>query len=148
MYNSILVPLDGSKRAEAILPHVEQIILPAQGKIVLLMVVEQPFMPERDEVADLSKYQDAFENRKREAVAYLEKIKQAYEKKGYTVELRITVGPVVSVILNIASEIQADVIAMSSHGFGGSERMFYGSTAGGILQRVDRPLLIIRTRRL
>jgi len=38
--------------------------------------------------------------------------------------------------------------AMSSDGLGSATRTFYGSTAAGILQQVDRPLLIIRTQRL
>jgi nucleotide-binding universal stress UspA family protein len=40
MYNKILVPLDGSKRAEAILPHVEQLALGYQAKVILLQVIE------------------------------------------------------------------------------------------------------------
>ncbi|MFO7964123.1 MAG: universal stress protein [Desulfobacterales bacterium] len=148
MYKTILVPLDGSRRAEAILPHVEQITHPKDGQLIFLMVVDQPFLPERDEVADLSRYQEAFEKRKQDALTYLEKIKNKYTAKGFAVDVRVGAGPVVSHILKTGDEMNADVIAMSSHGYGGSERLFYGSTAAGILQRVDRPLLIIRTRKI
>ena len=42
MYNTILVPLDGSKRAEAILPHVEELAQRCDAKVIFLHVVE-PF---------------------------------------------------------------------------------------------------------
>jgi nucleotide-binding universal stress UspA family protein len=35
---------------------------------------------------------------------------------------------------------------MASHGRTGAARVFYGSVAAGVLHRVDRPLLIIRSR--
>jgi len=39
----------------------------------------------------------------------------------------------------------ADLIAMASHGRTGLARVFYGSVAAGILHKVDRPLLLIRS---
>jgi nucleotide-binding universal stress UspA family protein len=35
---------------------------------------------------------------------------------------------------------------MASHGRGGLYRVFYGSVAAGVLHRIDRPLLLVRTR--
>ncbi|MGB8719294.1 MAG: universal stress protein, partial [Desulfobacterales bacterium] len=40
MYHVILVPLDGSKRAEAILPHVEEMARRYDARVVFLGVVE------------------------------------------------------------------------------------------------------------
>jgi nucleotide-binding universal stress UspA family protein len=40
---------------------------------------------------------------------------------------------------------EADLIAMASHGRSGLSRVFYGSVAAGVLHRVDRPLLLIRS---
>ena len=54
-------------------------------------------------------------------------------------------GPVVGTILNVAEREQVDLIAMASHGRTGLARVFYGSVAAGILQQVDRPLLLIRS---
>ena len=42
MYKKILVPLDGSKRAEAILPHVEEMAHRFEAEVILLQVVEPP----------------------------------------------------------------------------------------------------------
>jgi nucleotide-binding universal stress UspA family protein len=40
MYHTILVTLDGSKRAEAILPHVEDLAHRYEAKVILLGVIE------------------------------------------------------------------------------------------------------------
>ena len=48
--------------------------------------------------------------------------------------------------MQIAEKENADLIAMTSHGGGGLTRVFYGIVAAGVLNRVDRPLLVIRSR--
>ncbi len=40
----------------------------------------------------------------------------------------------------------ADLIAIASHGRTGLAQVFYGSVAAGVLQRIDRPLLLIRAQ--
>ena len=40
MYRKILVPLDGSKRAEKILPHVEELARRYKAKVIFLQVIE------------------------------------------------------------------------------------------------------------
>jgi nucleotide-binding universal stress UspA family protein len=55
---------------------------------------------------------------------------------------------VVEAILKAAEQENVDLIAMSSHGRSGLSRVFYGSVAAGLLQRIDRPLLIIRSRKM
>ena len=42
MYQTLLVPLDGSPRAEMILPHVWDLAMQFQSKVIFLMVVESP----------------------------------------------------------------------------------------------------------
>ena len=39
MYKTILVPLDGSARAEAIVRHVEEMALLYKAKVILLQIV-------------------------------------------------------------------------------------------------------------
>jgi nucleotide-binding universal stress UspA family protein len=45
-----------------------------------------------------------------------------------------------------AEKILPHVEELASHGRGGLSKVFYGSVAAGLLHRVDRPLLIIRSR--
>jgi nucleotide-binding universal stress UspA family protein len=54
-------------------------------------------------------------------------------------------GPIVEEIINIADRENVDLIAMASHGRTGLPRAFYGSVAAGILHRIDRPLLLVRS---
>jgi nucleotide-binding universal stress UspA family protein len=66
--------------------------------------------------------------------------------KGIEADRRVVQGPVVEAIISAAESLNADLIAMASHGRGGLGRVFYGSVAAGVLQRIDRPLLLVRAR--
>jgi nucleotide-binding universal stress UspA family protein len=68
-----------------------------------------------------------------------------FKAKGIAAQYRVAMGPVVKEILDSAERENADLIAMCSHGRSGLSRLFYGSVASGVLNRVDRPLLIIRS---
>ena len=53
MYRTILVPVDGSKRAEAIFRHVENLARGNDATVVLLKVEEEPINLEHDEIIDM-----------------------------------------------------------------------------------------------
>lgn len=145
MYTKILVPLDGSPRAEAILPHVEELARRHQAEIVLLRVVELPSIS-GFEGYDPAWHRETLEQLRDEAANYLEEVDQRLKNEGVSVSHQVLNGPVVSCVLQAAEDAGADLIAMASHGRGGIGRVFYGSVAAGILHRVDRPLLLIRAR--
>ena len=146
MYKTILVPLDGSKRAESILPHVTDLAGKYQSTVVLLIVEEPPLLIGYDEVIQVERYIREREQKRSDAQSYLDSLAQALRGKGISTETRVGQGPVVKTIINTAGQITADLVAMSSHGLSGLERAFYGSTAAGVLQNIDRPLLLIRSR--
>jgi len=148
MYNKILVPLDGSKRAEAVLPHAEEMANRYGAEIILLRVEELHVMLEWDEVVDLAKCHEKFDTRKKASESYLAQHEKKFREKGIKVNARVMHGPVVKSILTVAEEMDVDIIVMASHGLSGLPRTFYGSVAAGVLQKIDRPLLIIRTRRI
>ncbi|MFC1577467.1 universal stress protein [Thermodesulfobacteriota bacterium] len=145
MYQKILVPLDGSKRAEKILPHVEELAIRYQTKVIFLQVVEYKTvtMPEG---AFINYSDQEFDETKKQAETYLEGIQGEFRGKKIDSQTHVTHGPVVEGIINIAELEGVDLIALASHGRGGLNRVFYGSVAAGLLHRVDRPLLIIRSR--
>lgn len=147
MYRTILVPLDGSPRAEAILPHVENLAQRYGARVLLLNVdAEPPLLLERDEVVDLQANLAQCRERRRTTAAYLQRIVDNWRDKGLSVDMQIEQGPVVACIIETAHREQADLVAMASHGASGWERTFYGSVAAGVLQQIDRPLLLIRAR--
>jgi nucleotide-binding universal stress UspA family protein len=146
MYKKILVPLDGSERAEAILSHVESIAKCYTAEVILLQVLEPHVLyaspydayPELN-LADV-------EHREPEAEIYLAQLEERFRSQDIDVDHRIERGPVVSAILEAAAEEDADLIAMVSHGRTGLARVFYGSVAAGVLNRIDRPLLLVRSQ--
>lgn len=146
MYKTILVPLDGSQRAEAILPHVENLALRYEAKVVFFRVQEPGFLMGYDEIADMSKYLEARNSQREETEAYLDFLQGQFRKKGIEARWIIGQGSVVAAIISAAERENIHIVAMASHGRGGLSRTFYGSVAAGVLQRIDRPLLLIRSR--
>jgi len=150
MYKTILVPLDGSKRAEAIMPHVEELAKNYHAKVVLLRIAERSyFIPgyhETINIGNIESYQQEYERRKKDAETYLAAWQGEFREKGIESKIVIGNGEIVSDILNTASQENADIIAIASHGRTGLSRAFYGSVAAGVLNGADRPLLIIRSR--
>jgi nucleotide-binding universal stress UspA family protein len=147
MYKTILVPLDGSKRAEAILHHVENLALFLNAKVILFKVAEPSLMLEYDEVIDMSTYLEKSDKQKKDVEYYLTSLQEKIRAKGIEAQILIGHGPVVKAIIDAAEQENAELVAMASHGHGGLLRTFYGSVAAGVLQRIDRPLLLIRSRR-
>ncbi len=146
MYKTILVPLDGSPRAETILPHAVSLAVKYEAKLVLLQVVEPivAMVTPYDMVPYVDK--DAAERTMQEVKSYLAAKEGELRGEGVNAKSVVESGPVVSVILDVAEREQADLIAMASHGRTGLSRVFYGSVAAGILQKADRPLLLIRAQ--
>lgn len=147
MYKTILVPLDGSRRAEAILPHAEEMAMCTKAQVVLMRVIEPtPIVVDPyDPLPAIYETHDV-EFQVRQIEGYLTGIEGGLRERGITACHRVVQGPVVDGIIATAENVQADLIAMASHGRSGLSRVFYGSVAAGVLQRVDRPLLLIRAR--
>lgn len=148
MYTKILVPLDGSERAEAILPHVESQARAYCASVTFLRVVEldrslmSPHAPDQA----VEQAIESIEEQEDEATTYLSALVEDFKAKGIEADFLVERGTIVERIIRIAEREEADLIAIASHGRSGLPRVFYGSVAAGILQRVDRPLLLIRSR--
>lgn len=142
MYSRILVPLDGSPRAEAILPHVIALARAFSAEVVLAQVIEPlPQVTAPGEpmqalpVAAINELTAAAE-------AYLSGIADQLGQQGLRVRSLAPYGPVVEQIIAAAEQEAADLIAIASHGRGGLAQLFYGSVAAALLQRAGRPLLL------
>jgi nucleotide-binding universal stress UspA family protein len=146
MYKKILVPLDGSKRAEAILPHVKNLALCFKAKVIFFIVIEPRHFIEHDEISYTSTYEEKCDHQIKETESYLASLLEQFREEGIKVQTLIGDGPVVKAILDAAKSESADLLAMASHGRSGLSRTFYGSISAGVLQRIDRPLLLIRSR--
>jgi nucleotide-binding universal stress UspA family protein len=147
VYKTILVPLDGSERAERVLPYVEELGLRCAAQIVLLHVID-PFSvvvgPEGADYAELAHQE--LERQKKEAKSYLATIEEKLGGKGIQTGSDVVAGSVVDEVMSAAQRHGADLVTMTSHGRTGLPRVFYGSVAAGVLHRIDRPLLLVRSR--
>jgi nucleotide-binding universal stress UspA family protein len=85
------------------------------------------------------------EQRRKDAERYLQARKGEFREKGIEAKAVVFQGPVVEAIADAAKKEGADLIAIASHGRSGLSQCFYGSVAAGVLHRVDRPLLVIRS---
>lgn len=149
MYDTILVPLDGSKRAEIILTHITELAKKFNSKLILLTVVELNLLKGSGEMAAASMGNFSISEEKvNDAKMYLDHLRDELIQHNLhlQVETRVVVGLPVAVIKEAAEEVDADLIALASHGHGGLARVFYGSVAAAILNQVDRPLFLIRSR--
>ena len=155
MYQTLLIPLDGSPRAEMILPHVWDLAMQFKSKVFFLMVVEPPLqfvnpsLYENSIQADvIHEYLINYKRKKEEIISYLAGFQEVFRKKGIDTGIFVEQGAVVETIISVAQRENADLVAIASHGRTGLSRVFYGSVAAGILQKIDRPMLIIRTRNI
>jgi nucleotide-binding universal stress UspA family protein len=146
MFDIILVPLDGSQRAEAVLPYVEDLALGRKSKVILLQVIE----PSTTMVTpyDMVPYYDTelAERILEEAKMYIKLHQGELQEKGIQAEGLVEQGIVVRTILEVAERNNVNLIAMASHGRTGMARVFYGSVAAGVLHATERPLLLVRAQ--
>lgn len=145
MYTKILVPLDGSERAEAILPHVERIAERFGARVIILMVEVPATMLALDEVVNAGRYLEERVQIRKGITTYATRIIKKLQKKNIEAEFMIRKGPVVQSIVTTAVRENINLVAMASHCRNGWARKFYGSVAAGVLQNIDRPILMIRS---
>ena len=146
MYHNILVPLDGSKMAESILDHVEDLARKDQSKVTLLQVEDAPMMLGRDEVIDTDTYKKNLNRRKERVKSYLLGLIESLEERGIEAHYKIVYGSVIKAIMETAEEEKADLIAIATHGFDVLSRSVFGSVTAALVQKVHCPMLITHRR--
>lgn len=137
----VLVPLDGSPVAEAIVPFVSRIARPLGLEIALVRAV--PRIP--PQVYEGSRVVlDITERLNQEADAYLRTIADRLSASGFRVLTAVRVGDPAAEILAAARECEADLIAMTTHGRGALGRLLFGSVAEAVLRQAPVPVFIVR----
>ena len=149
MFKRILVPLDGSLRAERALAVAARLARRADGTVVLLQAVGIP--PEYSTylygpylAQPKVQGEDVLEAKEAAAKAYIETVRQSDKLAGVKVETKVVVGAAALAIQDIASEENVDLIAMCSHGDTGFKRWVLGSVAQSVSRACQAPVLILR----
>jgi nucleotide-binding universal stress UspA family protein len=145
MYRRVLVPLDGSRLAEGILPFVLQIAGPLDLEVVLVRVVE-PIMTQTLEGTGHAPVDDVAA-RLRDARQYLAPVAEDLRSRGVRVTTDARHGEPLAVLLAAARDSRADLIAMTTHGRSGLGRLLFGSIAEAVLRRAQIPVLTMRLTR-
>lgn len=138
MFERVLVPLDGSELAEAILPQVRRILLHKDAEVLLVRAVQVPANagPEAVELPDILRAQ---------ASRYLGGVAKALGAQGARVRTLARAGDAAAVVLDVAAEEKATLVAMSTHGRTGLARWVRGSVAEKVLRASGVPLLALRS---
>ena len=147
----ILVPLDGSKIGEAALSYVEELVskLAQEVEVTILQVVSSVThaVVAGGETARIPYTEKEIEQIKEKTADYLEKAGEGLKSKGAIVKCKVEVGKPAEEIIKAANEINADLIAMSTHGRSGLSRWAFGSVTDKVLRGGNKPVLIVRAQK-
>jgi nucleotide-binding universal stress UspA family protein len=143
MFTHILVPLDGSERAERAVVVAARIAQSADARLTLLQANTYPAsagVPYAGPVPTTP----SFDEEQRRVADYLARIARWPGLRGVRIATRIVIGPAAAAILETARDGAVDLIVMSSHGRGGPTRWALGSVAEHIARHASAPVLVLR----
>ena len=150
MYERILIPLDGSKVGEAALPMIEELISKLAPQlsveVTLLQIVAQlsHWVVAGETGARIPYTERELEILKKEAQGYLDKAGEALKSPGASVSTEVRFGSPADEIIKFSEEMNADLIAMSTHGRSGLSRWAFGSVTEKVLRIGTKPMLTVR----
>jgi len=145
MFKRILVPLDGSGRAERALPIAARLARATGGSIFLVRVLSTeparlPSAPGKPNLVQTIGQAD-----RALAESYLAGVAESELLTGIPVQTYVPVGLISPSILTMAAEKHADIIVMCSHGYTGVKRWWMmGSVAAKVARFADIPVLVLR----
>ncbi len=142
MFSKMLIPLDGSKTAEKVLPYARAIGGVLKIPVELLAVVDIGEMA-MHATASKARYLDTMvEDAERGNAEYLKKI--AAKAAGVNIKWTVEKGRPEDVIVEKAAADKNALIAMATHGRSGLNRWLLGSVAEKVLRGAENPLLLVR----
>lgn len=128
MFSRILVPLDGSRHAEQILDQAGAILRRKGSEVILLGAASSAPQASKEEVEK-----------------YLGGVQKRLRASGVNIRSLVELGPPADVILRIADDENATMIAMSTHGRSGLARWALGSVAERVVRASNVPVLLARS---
>jgi nucleotide-binding universal stress UspA family protein len=143
MFERILVPLDGSKAAEGVLPYVKKLAFKTGSESVILHVIDPEVSLNSPVYSDYMRRPT--QQAKREAQDYLRGIAEDLQAVRESVTVRTVIGPTANRILSTAESQHASLIVISARGRG-QDNWAYGSIADRILHHSRVPVLLIKPR--
>jgi nucleotide-binding universal stress UspA family protein len=144
MFKQILVPLDGSTRAEQALPVAARLARASGGSIVLLRVAKLPVDYGGGFTQTPLLTEQIIETELDQVDNYLKTVATSDALTGITVKTEAMLGQPLQDILSVADERRVDLIVICSHGRTGLRRWALGSVAQALAHQSAVPLLVLR----
>lgn len=148
MYNTILVPVDGSPTSGSAVAEAAKLALMCSAHVHLLHVLDMTVYTNGFEQAEVY-FRDIKPHAIKAAEDILARSRSLLEASNVIVdtELRENLdGRVASVIVERAASLGADVIVMGTHGRRGFERMMMGSDAELVARTSPVPVLLVKQK--
>jgi nucleotide-binding universal stress UspA family protein len=146
-YKRILVPLDGSQRAENVIPIVTQLAQTYQSEIHLVQVVQTPEMARQmpAEREDIELCDQFVARNQQEAGRYLEQVKSRSVLEGINVQTHLITSDNAAIALHqLAEQERIELITLSAHGYSGNRQWPYGSLVNNFILYGKVSLLIVQ----
>ncbi|MBI2870024.1 MAG: universal stress protein [Chloroflexi bacterium] len=145
MYRHIMVPLDGSKLAECVLPHAA--VLAKVAEKITFTRVTTPFrLYEGIETRIHDEMRRKLESDESEAARrYLDDIMARQNYYSIPVHSVVLFGKVTEQLVDFAEKNGVDLIVMATHGRSGVSRFAWGSVADRLLRTSRVPVLMVRS---
>lgn len=145
-YQHILVPVDGSSTALTAVHQAAQLAKTYNSQVTILLVVTiDPFIGVEYVNAESQK-EDAINRGRAMIQDILEEAKQVFSSQGVEANTKIVEGQeIYKEIVNAATEVNADLLVMGSHGRTGFKKLVLGSVAQKVLGEIYIPVLIVRS---
>ncbi len=149
MYRKIMVPLDGSKMAECVIPHVKNVAKGNAGVEIILFRVCEPPVILADYPPDLkSEWNDHVREEtshiQQQCSIYLDDTEKKLRDSGLKITTKSSLGNAAEEIVNYAVQNQIDLVIMATHGRSGITRWAFGSVADKVLRSSPVPVMIIK----
>ena len=146
MFKHLLVTLDGSPRAEAVVPHAIDVARAMSADITLLRIVDA-VNGDWSERGALGKQHANTAIRSlfaEQAQSYLDRVAAQVRNAGVSANTMVKQGPPARQIVDAAREVEADAIAMCTRSRKGINKLMFGSVAEAVLHETTIPILLVR----
>jgi len=143
--NKLLLPMDGSKESESIVPHALEIATNFKSEVVLFQAISLAYPTYTADAFAYVTYSDQqMDAMKASALDYLDRIGSSFTEKSIEVKSDVRFGSTADEVINYADEIGADLVAMTTHGRSGIGRWLFGSTTVRVMKGGNTNLLLVR----
>ena len=142
MYTRMLIPLDGSKLAENVLPYARALAGALDLRIDLLSVVDTMDFARTTHAGHVRDFDPIIEAAVREGEQYLEGVARSFT--GLKVTCVVEQGQADQIIIEKAAGDKETLIGMATRGRSGIHRWLMGSVAEKVLRGATNPLLLVR----